>query len=134
MTETSIFSLEGKKILIADDVSDNQLLVRLYLRTTKATIIIASAGKEVLNLVNSDCPDLILMDIQMPDMDGYESTVRLKKEGFKKPIIAMTAHAMKEEIQRCFDVGCDDVLVKPFRKKDLFEVLHRHLIASDISD
>lgn len=127
MTSSLTQSLAGKKILVAEDITDNQLLVKLYLRSTGAVLILANEGQEVLDLVKEEEPDLILMDIQMPDIDGYDCTTLLKKAGFAKPIVAMTAHAMAHEVQRCFQVGCSDVLIKPFRKIQLLDVLHKHL-------
>ncbi|MEN0059974.1 MAG: response regulator [Bdellovibrio sp.] len=111
--------LQGKKILVVDDVSDNRLLISRYLKNTGVQIIEAASGSEALAAIEWAAPDLILMDIQMPMMDGYETTQRIRAKGYDKPIVALTAHAMKEEIERCREVGCDEVMTKPARRKEL---------------
>ncbi|WP_413294889.1 response regulator [Bdellovibrio sp. HCB185ZH] len=111
--------LQGAKILVVDDVSDNRLLIDRYMRNTHSEIIQAANGLEAIEMMEGQNPDLILMDIQMPIMDGYETVRRIRAAGYTKPIIALTAHAMKEEGQKCMDAGCDGVLTKPARRKEL---------------
>lgn len=111
--------LSGIKILVVDDVSDNRLLIERYMQGTNARIILAANGLEAIEMTKKENPDLILMDIQMPEMDGYETVRRIRQEGFTKPVIALTAHAMKEEGQKCLDAGCNAVLTKPARRQDL---------------
>ncbi|WP_413586736.1 response regulator [Bdellovibrio sp. HCB274] len=111
--------LHGAKILVVDDVSDNRMLIDMYMRRTHSQILQATNGLEAIEMTEKNNPDLILMDIQMPIMDGYESVRRIRASGYKKPIIALTAHYMKEDCQMCVDAGCDDVLTKPARRKEL---------------
>ncbi|MNJ98606.1 Autoinducer 2 sensor kinase/phosphatase LuxQ [compost metagenome] len=112
-------SLANSKILVVDDVSDNRLLIERYMQGTGAQILQASNGIDAISLTEQENPDLVLMDIQMPIMDGYETVRRIRTGGYIRPIIALTAHAMKEEAQKCLDAGCDDVLTKPARRKEL---------------
>lgn len=112
-------ALSNAKILVVDDVSDNRLLIERYMQGTGAQILMASNGLDAIEITEKEDPDLVLMDIQMPVMDGYETVRRIRGQGFIKPIIALTAHAMKEEAQKCLDAGCDDVLTKPARRKEL---------------
>lgn len=117
--------LQGIKLLVVDDVSDNRILIDRYLKKSGAEIIEASSGTEALRLIEEKHPDLVLMDIQMPVMDGYEATARAREQHFVGPIIALTAHAMKEEIQKCLNAGCNEVMTKPARRQDLLELLKR---------
>ena len=77
-------------------------------------------------------PDLLLMDIQMPRMDGHEATRKLRSAGFTKPIIALTAHAMREERDKCFASGCNDYLTKPLQRDRLIDVLQRNLLKPSV--
>lgn len=115
--------LAGKQLLVVDDVADNRTLIERYLRSTGINIDLASGGQEALDQAQNKTWDAILMDIQMPSMDGLETTSRLRKMGYTKPIIALTAHAMREELERCMRAGCDGTMTKPVAKSDLIQKL-----------
>lgn len=122
-------SIAGKVILVVDDVGDNRLLIDRYLRPQKINLLQAGSGQEALDILQSTRPDLILMDIQMPMMDGYEAVRRIRMRGYKGPIIALTAHAMREETRKCLSAGCDAVLTKPTRRAELVGLLREWLAA-----
>ncbi len=116
-------SLEGVKILVADDSPDNLVLVELMLSRQGATIVTADNGREAFKIGMSDSFDIVLMDIQMPGMDGYEATKALREAGFKKPVIALTAHAMAEERARSKAAGCNAHLTKPLNQLELITTI-----------
>lgn len=111
LTESKILS--GLQILLVEDMPDNQVLIRSVLRSMGAEIEIASNGQEGLESIANKEYDIVLMDIQMPFMDGHEATRQLRSQGYAKPIIALTAHAMKEERERALVSGFTDYLTKP---------------------
>lgn len=115
--------LKGRRVLVVDDVSDNRTLIERYLKPQGIVVGLAAGGQEAVDLAKSRDWDAVLMDIQMPNMDGYEATAKLREIGFKKPIIALTAHAMREELERCLSAGCDMTLTKPVAKRDLIKRL-----------
>ena len=115
--------LKNLRILLAEDAPDNQVLMDRILRKRGATLAIASDGGEAVERALGGEFDIVLMDIQMPKVDGYEATRKLREQGFSKPIIALTAHAMKEERNRCLSAGCNDHLSKPVNPRDLVEIL-----------
>jgi PAS domain S-box-containing protein len=116
-------SLEGVKVLIVDDAPDNQHLIGRYLKKRGATIDSAENGAEGTKKALTGAFDVVLMDIQMPVMDGYTATETLRSAGYKKPIVALTAHAMSEVRAKCLDVGCNDQLTKPINQKDLISLI-----------
>lgn len=116
---------KGKSVLVVDDVSDNRLLIESYLRPSGVSIKSVGSGEEAVRAVKGRFPDLILMDIQMPGMDGYEATDRIRRLGYDGPIIAITAHAMRDEVDRCREAGCDLVLTKPISRQELMGWLER---------
>ncbi|MEZ0390934.1 MAG: response regulator [Pseudobdellovibrionaceae bacterium] len=119
--------LQGKKVLVVEDVLDNQMLTKLYLARKGMKVQFANNGAEGVQKALSEYYDFILMDMQMPVMDGYTATRNLRESGYQKPIIALTAHAMKEDRERCLQAGCDDYLTKPLDSAVLHEALIRNL-------
>jgi len=117
-------------VLVAEDYEANQKLVLALLRKRGHTTRLAENGLEVLRALESERFDLVLMDVQMPEMDGLETTraVRSREAGSDEriPIIAVTAHAMEGDAERCMDAGMDDYVSKPLRAAALFEVMERY--------
>src|SRR5208337_973423 len=117
------------RLLIAEDQQDNRLLLRRLLSPLGFELREASNGQEAVTLFEQWHPDLIWMDIRMPVMDGLEAARRIRaaKAGADTKIIALTAHALEEEREPIMAAGCDDLVRKPFREQEVFEVLARHL-------
>jgi CheY-like chemotaxis protein/HPt (histidine-containing phosphotransfer) domain-containing protein len=116
------------RILVADDGRDNQRLICTILGDAGADVTVAHNGREAVRLAEAQPPfDLVLMDMQMPELDGYAATAELRARGNAVPIIAITAHAMAEDRQRCIAVGCGDYLTKPIDAESLLAVVRRHL-------
>ena len=118
------------RLLLVDDSEDNHFLVQAYLKNANYLIDIAEDGQVAIEKFLANVYDLILMDMQMPVMDGYTATSgirRLEKEEGRKhtPIIALTANALNEDLQKSLDAGCDVHLTKPVRKKDLLETIQK---------
>ncbi|QDK36633.1 response regulator [Bdellovibrio sp. NC01] len=118
-----LMQLQGRKVLIVDDSSDNQLLIQLYLKKKGVISEFADNGEMAVNKALNSNYDVVLMDMQMPVMDGYTATKRLREHGFTKPIIALTAHAMSEDRNRCIEAGCNDYLTKPIDSGVLYMTL-----------
>jgi signal transduction histidine kinase/CheY-like chemotaxis protein len=119
------------KILLVDDNNFNQMVATLKLQKRRHAVQVASCGKEALAALERETFDLMLLDMQMPDMDGLEVTaaVRAREQGTGKrlPIIAMTAHAQAEVRQRCLDAGMDGYVAKPVRDQELWREIDRVL-------
>ena len=115
------------KILLVEDSLDNVTLVRHFLKDRGAVIDVASDGAQAVSLSRGSDYDLILMDIQLPGMDGLEATRRIRSAGFTAPIIALTAHALPTETAKSLAAGCNLHLTKPINRKDLVAVLDSHL-------
>lgn len=116
-----------KTVLLVDDSVDNQFLVQTILSKWGLQVDLASNGKEAIEKVKKDRYDLILMDMQMPIMDGYTACAQLIANKCAVPIIALTANAMKEDRDRCLKAGCKDYVSKPIHKGQLFQVLQKNL-------
>ncbi len=114
--------LAGLKILIAEDNLINQKVVVYTLKNQGAEVSVANNGKEAVDILSNDLHHLILMDLQMPEMDGYQATRHIRGTMQSTiPIIAMTADAMKGEADKCIDAGMQDYISKPFEPKELFD-------------
>ncbi len=118
--------LRGWHILVVDDAEDNRLLLRVLLEREGAIVDQANSGNDGILKAKASGYDLILMDIQMPGMDGYQTLAKLRDEGFKKPIFALTAHTMKEERNRALAAGFTGHISKPVNPTILLETLVAH--------
>jgi two-component system, cell cycle response regulator DivK len=112
---------EGRKIMVVDDNRDNRELVVKVLRKHGYGILEAVDGEEALSLAIAELPDLILMDISLPGLDGYEVTRRLRAMPASRaiPVIALTAHAMKGDREKALAAGCCDYITKPIDIREL---------------
>lgn len=117
--------LDGTKVLVVDDSPDNQILITRFLRMAGAAVDVANNGREGLDKLGKGPFDVVIMDIQMPVMDGYEALAQLRGQGYRKPILALTAHALKEEQRRCLALGFDSHLSKPVNRHFLLEEVAR---------
>ena len=122
-------SLEGRKILVVDDSFDNRTLVMQFLRSVGASVEMANNGKEGVEKALTGKFDLVLMDLQMPVMDGYAATKELRRRGYEGPIVALTAHAMKDERRRCLEGGFNEHLSKPIDRASLSRTIARYIEA-----
>src|ERR1700720_4452722 len=124
-------SLGRKKILVAEDVELNQYLAKHILESWDFEVVIAGNGKEALDVLKQESFDCILMDVQMPEMDGIEATQHIRKlpDPVKAgiPIIALTANALKGASEKYLAAGMNDYLAKPFDEERLFRVISRNL-------
>ena len=126
---------EGKlncRILLAEDCLDNQRFIAHVLRKAGAEVSVADNGQVAVDSALAAkhagiAFDIILMDIQMPVMDGYEATRQLRKAGYTNPIIALTANATTGNRQKCLDAGCNDFMTKPFVPSKLVAIVAKHL-------
>ncbi|MBC7532192.1 MAG: response regulator [Oligoflexus sp.] len=118
--------LAGLNILVAEDAPDNQLLIRRILTRRGAKVRIAENGEEAIREAMSHHFDIILMDVQMPLLDGYGATSELRRLGYKGSIVALSAHAMKGERDKSIAVGCDEHLTKPVDVNRLVGVIVNH--------
>ncbi len=117
--------LADLKFLLVEDTIDNQVLIRKILEVAGADVDLANDGLEALEKCSLNDYDAVLMDVQMPKMDGYQATDTLRKRGFLKPIIALTAHAFSDEAAKSFAAGCTMHLSKPIDRKNLIRILQQ---------
>ncbi|MDX9881291.1 MAG: response regulator [Prolixibacteraceae bacterium] len=115
------------QILIAEDVESNFLYLNAVLSKIDAKIFWAKNGTEAVEIFKSQHIDLILMDLQMPDMNGFEATKAIKMINPTIPVIAQTAFAMADDREKAIQSGCDDYLAKPIKSNDLLSVVKKYL-------
>lgn len=123
------------RVLLAEDGLDNQRLIKFLLRKAGAEVTVVENGKKAVehaihNGKTDGTFDLILMDMQMPVMDGYEATHKLRAMGYRGPILALTAHAMREDRQKCLDAGCDDYVTKPVDRRAMLQQVSKYTTGS----
>lgn len=131
-------SLKGTRLLLAEDCLDNQRLINFILNKAGAEVELADNGQIAFDLaiaaMKNDNPfDVILMDMQMPVLDGYDATQNLRDQGYHAPVIALTAHSMVSDRQKCLDAGCDDYLTKPIDKSKLIEMIASYSSTAEMS-
>jgi len=125
-SDDNLKDLKGK-ILLAEDSPDNQALIQLLLDKTNSSLDIVENGKDAVEKALSGNYDLVLMDMQMPIMDGLEATTLLRQSGYVDPIIALTANARIQDIKTCYSVGCTEFVSKPIDRERFYSALNKHL-------
>ena len=133
LPETDGATLRGR-ILLAEDNPDNQRLISLLLDNLHCRCDIAHNGQEAVQQALAQPYELILMDMQMPVMDGLEATQKLRQTGYKGTIIALTANTMMEDRERYLQAGCDDFLPKPVDRRQFYITLRHHLPAEEAQE
>lgn len=118
-------NLKDMTVLVVEDSVDNQLYIKSFLKKEGVKVEVASDGQEGMTKALCGNYDLVLMDIQMPVMDGYTATSRLRKKGYRKPILAFTAHTLQNENERYSKSGFDGFISKPVRKSELLQWLSK---------
>lgn len=125
---------EKRRILLAEDNPTTQSLISILLEQFGLDLVVVDNGQAAIDYLADEKVDLILMDCQMPLLDGFKTTALLRAQGLTTPIVALTAYARAEDEDQCLDAGMNDFLSKPFRQSDLREVLLRWLGAEALSD
>ncbi len=130
--------LTGYHLLLAEDGKDNQRLFHLILTKAGGMVTLVENGRDAFDTAMKNWKDgrpfdLIIMDMQMPVMDGYTAVQRLRKEGYPRSIMALTAHALQEEHDRCLNVGCDDYAMKPITRDKLIETVLKNIVRGGTS-
>ncbi len=119
--------VRSARILVAEDAPANQSLIRILLERLGHEVVIVENGQEAVSIMANESFDLVLMDIMMPVMNGYDATRKLRSSGCELPIIALTANAMKGDDQKCYEAGCNAYISKPIDRNRLKELLEQYL-------
>lgn len=126
-SKTSKFDFSKYTILVAEDVTFNFEYLQNIFASTGANILWAKDGIDVLNIFNNQKVDLILMDIQLPEISGFDATRQIRQKNKTIPIIAQTGYTMDEDREKCLSIGCNDVLVKPLKIEDVLRTVSKYL-------
>jgi CheY-like chemotaxis protein len=116
----------GRTVLLVEDNPTNQRVAQLFLERAGCDVLLAGDGAEAIARLEEQRVDLVLMDVQMPVMDGLEATRRLRAAGRRLPIVGLTANAMPEQVAECREAGMNDVIAKPLERERLEAVLEKH--------
>jgi two-component system sensor histidine kinase/response regulator len=119
----------GRTVLLVEDNATNRRVAELFLERAGCGVVFAADGREALEVLRGRSVDLVLMDVQMPVMDGLEATRRIREElpgGARIPVVGLTANALKEQVEACRAAGMDDVIAKPIERERLDAVLERY--------
>ena len=126
--QKAVYNFNGKTLLAVDDVAFNLTLVELYFKNTGAHLLFAADGREALDIcISNPQVDAVLMDIQMPVMNGLEATREIHKIKPGMPVIAITAYVHSDDRQRCFDAGCIEFLPKPCSREDMLRTVNKFM-------
>jgi two-component system, cell cycle response regulator DivK len=120
------YNWKDRTILIAEDAESNYLFLEAALKYTQAKVLWARNGLSAIEICKNQSPDLVLMDIQMPVMSGYEATKRIKEMKPHIPIIAQTAFAMENDKERILSIGCDEYISKPLKLEILLSMIDKY--------
>jgi CheY-like chemotaxis protein len=123
--------LAGVRVLVAEDSPDNQFLISHFLKPSGAVVSFASDGQQAVEMVQSGTFDIILMDVQMPRLDGYSATRKIRELGYTGPILALSAHDPREEKRRSQEAGCNTNLSKPIKAAHLIQTIQRYIMIDD---
>tara|TARA_B110001454_G_scaffold219099_1_gene249917 strand:+ start:20309 stop:22630 length:2322 start_codon:yes stop_codon:yes gene_type:complete len=115
------------RVLIVDDAIDNRLLLEMFLKKYQVETVSAANGQEAVQAALNSHFDIVLMDVQMPIMDGFEAVKQLRDQNYTQPVIALTAHAMRGDRERCIEKGFDDYIQKPINRQTLEACLNQYL-------
>lgn len=125
--KVSGLNTDSARIMVVDDNADNRHLLAILLRKHGYTVHVATDGVECLNQIEAFNPHIVFMDLQMPRMDGITATLELRRRNHRMPIIALTANALKEEKDRCLDLGFTEYLTKPINRQHIEQSVIRNL-------
>ncbi len=126
ITDFSVPELAGR-VLLAEDGADNQRLIGAYLKQAGLRVTVVGNGRDAIETALRNDFDLVLMDVQMPVLDGVAATRTLRDAGYMRPIVALTANVMQSDVQRYRETGCDDVLAKPIERQRFYQVIAEQL-------
>ncbi len=118
--------IDGLRLLLVEDSMDNQIVVQRFLKMAGCEADLANHGREAIEKIQSKDYDVVLMDIQMPVMDGFEAITELRRLGYQLPVIALTAHALKEQRQQCLEKGFTHHITKPVNRDTLISMLYAY--------
>ncbi len=129
LPDSAVKPLDHCRVLVVEDGRVNQIVISAQLHEVGADVVLAGNGQIALDLIHDNTErspfDVVLMDMQMPVMDGYEATLQLRHRGYKQPIIAITAHALSGDCEKTLEVGCNAYLSKPIDRDQLIQTILR---------
>lgn len=122
-----MYNWQGKNIVIADDDYINIELLNLMIRVTKANIHMFENGQQVVDFISNNDADIIILDIQMPVLDGFKTSIKLREMKFKGKIFALTAFNTFDNMATYTDCKFDEIIEKPIRRKELLRIISKHI-------